>query len=87
MLESIHAGKTASITEFKKNPQALIDAAHGEAIALLNRNKTTAYIVPPELYERLLEMAEDIALGKIYEERKHEKSSAVKAIPTSIKSN
>ena len=35
MLESIHAGKTASITEFKKNPQALIDAAQGEAIALL----------------------------------------------------
>ena len=34
MLESIHAGKTASITEFKKNPQALIDAAEGEAIGL-----------------------------------------------------
>lgn len=77
MLESIHAGKTASITEFKKNPQALIDAAEGEAIALLNRNKTAAYIVPPEVYERLLEMAEDIELGRIYEERKHEKADAV----------
>ncbi len=77
MLESIHAGKTASITEFKKNPQALIDAAEGESIALLNRNKTAAYIVPPEVYERLLEMAEDIELGRIYEERKHEKAEAV----------
>lgn len=77
MLESIHAGKTASITEFKKNPQALIDAAKGEPIALLNRNKTAAYIVPPEVYERLLEMAEDIELGRIYEERKDEKASAV----------
>ena len=77
MLESIHAGKTASITEFKKNPQALIDAAEGESIALLNRNKTAAYIVPPEVYERLLEMAEDIELGRIYEERKHEKVEAV----------
>jgi len=77
MLESIHAGKTASITEFKKNPQALIDAAEGEPIALLNRNKTAAYIVPPEVYERLLEMAEDIELGRIYEERKHEKADAV----------
>lgn len=77
MLESIHAGKTASITEFKKNPQALIDAAEGEPIALLNRNKTAAYIVPPEVYKRLLEMAEDIELGRIYEERKHEKADAV----------
>ncbi len=77
MLESIHAGKTVSITEFKKNPQALIDAAEGEPIALLNRNKTAAYIVPPEVYERLLGMAEDIELGRIYEERKHEKAAAV----------
>lgn len=77
MLESIHAGKTASITEFKKNPQAFIDAAQGEAIALLNRNRTTAYIVPPEVYERLLEIAEDLELGRIYEERKHEKPGAI----------
>jgi antitoxin StbD len=77
MLESIHAGKTASITEFKKNPQALIDAAQGEAIALLNRNKTAAYIVPPEVYKRLLEMAEDVELGNIYEARKHEKANAI----------
>ena len=77
MLESIHAGKTASITEFKKNPQALIDAAQGEAIALLNRNRTTAYIVPPEIYEHLLEVAEDLELGRIYEERKHEKDGAI----------
>ncbi|MBW1892891.1 MAG: type II toxin-antitoxin system Phd/YefM family antitoxin [Deltaproteobacteria bacterium] len=77
MLETIHAGKTASISEFKKNPQALIDAAHGESIALLNRNKTTAYIVSPEIYERLLEIAEDIELGKIFEERKHEMDDAI----------
>ncbi len=77
MLESIHAGKTASITEFKKNPQALIDAAQGEAIALLNRNKTAAYIVPPDVYERLLQIAEDVELGRIYEARKNEKDDAV----------
>ncbi len=77
MLETIHAGKTASISEFKKNPQALIDAADGESIALLNRNKTTAYIVPPEIYERLLEVAEDMALGKVFEARKHEMDDAV----------
>lgn len=76
MLESIHAGKTASISEFKKNPQAVIDAARGESVAILNRNKTTAYIVSPEVYERLLEIAEDMELGRIYEQRKNELDNA-----------
>ncbi len=48
MLTKIHADYAVSITELKKNPQALIDNAHGEAIALLNRNKPTAYISPAE---------------------------------------
>ncbi len=77
MLETILAGKTTSISDFKKNPQAIIDAAQGESIALLNRNKATAYIVSPEVYERLLETAEDVELGRIYEERKSEIDNAI----------
>ncbi len=42
----IHADYTVSITDLKKNPQALIDNANGEVIALLNRSKPTAYIIP-----------------------------------------
>ena len=77
MLETIHAGKTTSISDFKKNPQAIIDAARGESIALLNRNKTAAYIVSPDVYERLLEIAEDAELGRIYRERKSEIETAI----------
>jgi antitoxin StbD len=77
MLETIHARKTISVSEFKKNPQAVIDAAHGESIAILNRNKASAYIVSPEVYERLLEIAEDAELGRIFENRKNEMEDAV----------
>jgi antitoxin StbD len=77
MLTKIHADYTVSITELKKNPQTLIDNAHGEAIALLNRNKPTAYIIPAETYENLMELADDIELGRIIEERKAEKVDAV----------
>ena len=77
MLTKIHADYTVSITELKKNPQTLIDNAHGEAIALLNRNKPTAYIIPAETYENLMELADDIELGRIIEERKVEKVDAV----------
>jgi len=77
MLTRIHADYTVSITDLKKNPQALIDNAHGEAIALLNRNKPTAYIIPATTYEQLMDLAEDIELGRIIEERKAEKADAV----------
>ena len=77
MLTRIHADYTVSITDLKKNPQALIDNAHGEAIALLNRNKPTAYIIPATTYEQLMDLAEDIELGRIIEERKVEKADAV----------
>ncbi len=77
MLTKIHADYTVSITELKKNPQALIDDANGEAIALLNRNKPTAYIIPAETYENLMDLADDLELGRIIEERKAEKVDAV----------
>jgi antitoxin StbD len=77
MLRKIHAGYTVSITELKKNPQALIDNANGEAIALLNRNKPTAYIIPAETYEKLMDLADDLELGRIIEDRKAEKEEAV----------
>ena len=61
----------------KKKPQALIEDARGEAIELLKRNKPTAYIFPSETYEKLLDLAEDIELGRIIEDRKAEKKDAV----------
>jgi len=47
---------TASISELKKNPTALLKEADGEAIAILNHNKPTAYLVPAEMYEMLIDM-------------------------------
>jgi len=35
------------------------------------------YIVPAKTYERLMDLAEDIELGRIIEERKDEKKEAV----------
>ncbi len=77
MLTKIHANFTISISQLKRNPQALIDSAHGDVIALLNRNRPTAYIVPAETFDWLMELAEDIELGQIIEERKGEKAKAV----------
>ena len=78
IMESVFASCSASISELKKNPSALIKRSEGEPIAILNHNKPTAYLIPAETYERLMDLAEDIELGQIIEDRKAEKADAVK---------
>lgn len=76
-MESILADCSASISELKKNPSALIEKSDGEPIAILNHNKPTAYLIPAETYEMMLEKIEDYRLGLIIQERQNEKTSAV----------
>lgn len=61
----------ASITDLKRNPMGTVSEGGGEAVAILNRNEPAFYCVPPELYARLLELAEDAELALIAEERKN----------------
>lgn len=76
-MQQILASFSASISELKKNPSALLNKAEGEAIAILNHNSPTAYLVPAEVYEQLLEKLEDYELGKIVKERQAEKPLAI----------
>jgi len=68
---------TASITELKKNPSALIKESGGDPIAILNHNRPSAYLVPADTFEAMIDILEDIELGNIIEERKSEMAEAV----------
>lgn len=76
-MQQILASLSASISELKKNPSALLNKAEGEAIAILNHNSPTAYLVPAAVYEQLLEKLEDYELGKLIKERQAEKPLAI----------
>lgn len=76
-MQQILASFSASISELKKNPTALLNKADGEIIAILNHNLPTAYLVPAAVYERLMEKLEDYELGKIVKERQAEKHLAI----------
>ena len=76
-MESVLASCSASISELKKNPSALIEQSDGEPIAILNHNRPTAYLIPAETYEAILDKIEDYQLGLMVKERQHEKISAV----------
>jgi antitoxin StbD len=76
-MQQILAPFSATISELKKNPTALLNQAQGEAIAIINHNLPTAYLVPANVYEQLLEKLEDYELGQIVKERQAEKHLAI----------
>tara|TARA_B110000914_G_scaffold95092_1_gene83559 strand:- start:285 stop:533 length:249 start_codon:yes stop_codon:yes gene_type:complete len=67
----------ASISELKANPMKVALSAHGEAIAVLNRNEPVFYCIPAETYEFLIDHIEDLELLAIVEQRKNEASVKV----------
>jgi antitoxin StbD len=59
MFSKIYGDMTISISELRKNPQSVFDAAKGKVIAVLNRNKPAAYIIPAETYEIMIMEKDD----------------------------
>jgi antitoxin StbD len=53
-----------SISDLKKNPSAAIASADGFPLAILSRNRPTAYLVPAEAWEALMDRLEDIELAE-----------------------
>ncbi len=76
-MRQVLADCSASISELKKNPTALLNEADGSAIAILNHNKPAAYLVPAETYEFLMDMLDDYELAKLVDSRRGELSEAV----------
>lgn len=76
-MKQILSSCSASISELKKNPTALINEAEGSPIAILNHNVPAAYLIPAETYEWLMDKLEDNELAQIVRERAHEKNQAV----------
>ena len=67
----------ASISELKANPMKVALSAHGEPIAVLNRNEPAFYCVPAETYELMMDHMEDLELLAIAQQRKNEPSVKV----------
>ena len=76
-MRQVLADCSASISELKKTPTALLNEADGAAIAILNHNKPAAYLVPAQMYEQLMEQLDDYELTKVVESRRGDLSQAV----------
>ena len=68
-MTQILSNYSASISELKKSPSSLIEDAGGEAVAILNHNKPSAYLVPSALYEKMMDIIDDYDLAREVRER------------------
>ncbi len=68
-MTQILSNYSASISELKKSPSSLIEDAGGEAVAILNHNKPSAYLVPSALYEQMIDIIDDYHFAQEVRER------------------
>jgi antitoxin StbD len=71
-MDRIYARASVSISDLKKNPTRIINEAEGAPVAILNHNKPSAYIIPAEAFEALMEKIEDYNLAQLVKEREKE---------------
>jgi antitoxin StbD len=72
-MQRVEAPVVVSVSDLKKSPKAILNAAPGEAIAILNHNRIMAYMLPPHIYEAMLELLDDIKLAELIKTRSGEK--------------
>lgn len=76
-MRQVLASCSASISELKKNPTALLNEAEGAPIAILNHNIPTAYLVPAGTFEWLMDKLDDSELTQLVKDRECEKKDAI----------
>ena len=64
-MEKVHTNLTVSITEFKKNPNDVLEQAAGQPFVVLTNNKPSFYVITPEVFEALGEEAIEEALWQV----------------------
>jgi antitoxin StbD len=76
-MQTLFTDYTVSMSEFKKNPAAVLRDAKSKPVAVLNHNKAAFYMVEPALFEAMLEELADQELHRTVLARMGERSSAI----------
>lgn len=76
-METILSDITVSMSEFKKNPAAVLRGANNRPVAVLNHNRAAFYMVEPQLFEAMLDELADHELHRTAVSRLADKSRAV----------
>jgi len=77
MMQALYSDFTVSMSEFKKNPAAVLREAKSKPVAVLSHNKAAFYMVEPALFHALLEELSDQDLHRTVLSRMNERAQAV----------
>lgn len=78
------ASLVASISELKKNPLKVLREGEGKPVAIVSLNQTAFYCIPADLYEQLVEMAEDREDNAIADVRLSDGQESVRVPPRDL---
>jgi antitoxin StbD len=67
--QTIFARNTVGLSDLRRNPSEVIEAAYQSPVAILNHNRLAAYLISAPAYEEMLEQLEDATLTKIVKAR------------------
>jgi antitoxin StbD len=76
-METVYSDVTISMSEFKKNPAAVLRDAKSRPVAVLNHNKAAFYVVEPALFEAMLAELADQDLHRTVLARLGERANAI----------
>jgi antitoxin StbD len=76
-MQTIYSDVMISMSEFKKNPAAVLRDAKSRPVAVLSHNKAAFYMVEPALFEAMLEELADQELHRTVLSRMGELSRAI----------
>lgn len=76
-MQAILADISVSMSEFKKNPAAVLRESNNRPVAVLNHNKAAFYMLEPTLYEAIQEEIVDQDLYRKVYARMAEKTKAI----------
>ncbi|MBK7006432.1 MAG: type II toxin-antitoxin system Phd/YefM family antitoxin [Burkholderiales bacterium] len=76
-METLYSDVTISMSEFKKNPAAVLRDAKRKPVAVLNHNKAAFYMIEPALFEALLDELGDQELHRTVLARMGERAQAI----------
>lgn len=62
-MQTVLVDRAVSMTDFKKNPAAVLRLADGRPVAVLNHNRVGFYLLEPALLEGLLEELDRLRKG------------------------
>lgn len=77
-MEKVLTEITTTISNFKENPAKVVREANGEPFAVLSNNKASFYVLSPEFYDYLLELAWERQIAPEVLRRTADRSKAIR---------